>query len=199
MEDPAHEHREYSATALVFVIGFLIGVASIIVFVSTPFATIVGRGAYDLPAAMHGTISLLYLFVATIALYLGWKLYTERVSGVGDLQLASVVMSTLSLLTIVFGNWIYIPYRASDPNSVKAWLLANNPDVHRIFFEFKEFTALFTLPLSVAAAFILWRYGNQVIQRGWMRVTVALLLALGFFYLVVAFGLGAAVTKIRAI
>lgn len=199
MEEHEKEHREYSGVSLIFVIGFLIGVAAVIVVISTPFTTIVGRGKYDLAAAMHGLISLLYLFVATIALYLGWKLFTERVKGVADLQLISAVMSALSLLAIVFGNWIYIPYRASNPSSAKSWLLANNPDVHKIFFEFKEFTALFTFPLSVAAAYILWRYGNQVITRKWMRITVALILALGFFYLVVAFGLGAAVTKARAI
>jgi len=75
--------------------------------------------------------------------------------------------------------------------------MANMPVVHKIFFEFKEFMALFTLPLTVAAAFVLWYYGAQVLDRKWMRYTVAVLLALSFFYLVVAFGLGAAVTKLK--
>jgi hypothetical protein len=57
--------------------------------------------------------------------------------------------------------------------------------------------ALFTLPLTVVAAFVLWYYGAQVLERRWMRYTVAIVLALSFFYLVVAFGLGAAVTKLR--
>jgi len=67
----------------------------------------------------------------------------------------------------------------------------------RIFFEFKEFGALFTLPLTVVTAFILWSYGAQVLDRPWLRYTVAVLMGLAFFYLVIAFGLGAAVTKPR--
>jgi len=63
------------------------------------------------------------------------------------------------------------------------------PEVHKVFFEFKEFTALFTLPLSVAAAFILWRYGRQILERNWTRTSVAILIALHFFYFVLAFGL----------
>jgi hypothetical protein len=35
-------------------------------------------------------------------------------------------------------------------------------------------------------------------EQPWLRYTVAILLGLSFFYLVVAFGLGAAVTKLKA-
>jgi len=42
------------------------------------------------------------------------------------------------------------------------------------------------------------RYGNQVLDRPWLRYSVAILLGLSFFYLVVAFGLGAAVTKLKS-
>ena len=52
--------------------------------------------------------------------------------------------------------------------------------------------------VTVVAAFILWKYGAQVMQRPWLRYSVAVLLGLSFFYLVVAFGLGAAVTKLKA-
>jgi hypothetical protein len=86
-------------------------------------------------------------------------------------------------------------YRAKD--GPRTYLKANMPVIHGIFFEFKEFMALFTLPLTVVAAFVLWYYGAQVLERRWMRYTVAIVLALSFFYLVVAFGLGAAVTKLR--
>ena len=73
------------------------------------------------------------------------------------------------------------------------------PEVHQVFFEFKEFAALFTLPLSVAAAFIAWHYGREILERKWSRVTLSVLMALHFFYFMVAFGLGAAVTKLKGI
>jgi hypothetical protein len=37
----------------------------------------------------------------------------------------------------------------------------------------------------------------QTLERPWLRYSVAVLMGLAFFYLVVAFGLGAAVTKLR--
>ena len=50
----------------------------------------------------------------------------------------------------------------------------------------------------MTAAYLLWRYGTQVMERTWLRHTVAVLLGLSFFYLVVAFGFGAAVTKLKS-
>jgi hypothetical protein len=142
--------------------------------------------------------ALLYLFVGTIGLYLGWRLLTGHIRAFADLQLLSVVGATMAALAIGFGNWLYIFYRVKTPDSPRSYFLKTMPDIHQIFFEFKEFSALFTLPLMVCAAFILWRYGNQVLERPWLRYSVALLLGLSFFYLVVAFGLGAAVTKLKS-
>jgi hypothetical protein len=93
---------------------------------------------------------------------------------------------------------LYIFYRAKSPDSPRSHFMATAPSIHQIFFEFKEFGALFTLPLAVTAAYLLWRYGAQVMERTWLRYTIAVLLGLSFFYLVVAFGLGAAVTKLKA-
>lgn len=107
-----------------------------------------------------------------------------------DLQLLATVAATFSFLAIVFGNWLYIYYRAPVPDSPRSYFVKNMPEIHRIFFEFKEFSALFTLPLTVCAAFVLWRYGTDVLARPWLRYTVAVLLGLAFFYLVIAFGLG---------
>jgi hypothetical protein len=63
------------------------------------------------------------------------------------------------------GDAHYIPYRANTPDSPRSYFLEHMPEVHKVFFEFKEFTALFPLPLSVAASFILWRYGRQILER----------------------------------
>jgi hypothetical protein len=142
--------------------------------------------------------AFLYLFVGTIGLYLGWRLLTGRIRAFADLQLLATVSATFALIAIGFGNWLYIYYRAKAPDSPRSHFLATAPEIHRIFFEFKEFAALYTLPLTVVAAFLLWKYGPQVMGRPWLRYTIAVLLGLSFFYLVVAFGLGAAVTKLKA-
>ena len=192
------ERREASTASLALVVGILIGSALAFVLATAPFSALLGAGQGALPAMFHGLAAFLYLFVGTIGLYLAWRLWTGRIRAFADLQLLATVSATFALLAIVFGNWLYIFYRAKDATSPRSYFLATAPVVHKIFFEFKEFIALFTLPLTVAAAFILWYYGAQVLDRKWMRYTVAVILALSFFYLVVAFGLGAAVTKLKS-
>jgi hypothetical protein len=193
-----HDTKEASTASLVGVALILIGSALGFTLATAPVVKLLGAGAGAVPAAFHGLAAFLYLFVGAIGLYLGWRLLTDHIRAFADLQLLGVVGATMSLLAIGFGNWLYIYYRAPVPDSPRSYFVKNMPEIHRIFFEFKEFSALFTLPLMVCAAFILWRYGAQILQRRWLRYTVAVLLGLAFFYLVVAFGLGAAVTKLRA-
>lgn len=199
-EKPKTDHHfDWSTRSLIFVVVALVVTSLSIVLTTAPFGAILGQSTYALLAAVHGMMSFLLFIISTIGLYLGYRLFMGRIKAFPDLQLITTVMATLSFITIVFGNWIYIPYRAKTPDSPRSYFLANMPEVHKIFFEYKEFIALFTLPLSVAAAFILWRYGENVLDRKWTRVAVAILIALHFFYLINAIGLGAAVTKLRGI
>lgn len=192
-----YDLKEASTRSLVAVVALMIASALGVTLATAPVTRLLGDKAGAVPGAFHGVAAFLYLFVGTIGLYLGWRLLTGRIRAFADLQLLAVVAATSSLIAIAFGNWLYIYYRAPIPDSPRSFFVKNMPEVHRIFFEFKEFGALFTLPLTVAAAFILWKYGSQVLDRPWLRYTVAVLMGLAFFYLIVAFGLGAAVTKLR--
>jgi hypothetical protein len=193
-----HDLREASTASLAAVAAILVGSALAFTALTAPMTQLLGAGGGAVPAAFHGLAAFLYLFVGTIGLYLGWRLVTGRIRAFAELQLLATVSAAFSLIAIGFGNWLYIYYRAKSPESPRSYFLATAPDIHKIFFEFKEFGALFTLPLTVTAAYLLWRYGAQVMERTWLRYTVAVLLGLSFFYLVVAFGLGAAVTKLKA-
>jgi hypothetical protein len=190
--------REVSTRSLVAIAPILVASALGFILLTAPLLKLLGNGPGATAAAFHGMAALLSLLVGTIGLYLCWRLLTGRIHAFADLQLMSVVGASLSLLAIVCGNWLYIYYRAQTPDSPRSYFIKNMPDVHRIFFEFKEFSALFTLPLMVCAAFLLWRYGAHGLARRWLRYTVAILFGLAFFYLVVAFGLGAAITKLKA-
>jgi hypothetical protein len=193
-----HDTREASTRSLAAVVAILIAAALAFTALTSPVTRLVGAGSGAVAAAFHGMAALLFLFVGTVGVYLGWRLMTGRIRAFADLQLLATVAATLSLIAIAFGNWLYISYRAPVADSPRTYFLATAREIHTIFFEFKEFASLFTLPLTVAAAFILWRYGAQVLGRAWLRYTVAMLLGLSFFYLVVAFGLGAAITKLKA-
>jgi hypothetical protein len=195
----SERQQRWPSRSLWFVVVVLLAIAAAIVLATAPFATLIGPSAFALSGALHGMFAFLLLVVMTIGLYLAWSLFVGRLRAFSDLQLITTVMATLAFLTIVFGNWIYIGYRANATDSPRSYFLSQMPDIHKVFFEFKEYVALFTLPLSVAAAFIVWRYGKQVLDRNWTRIALAILIALNFFYFVIAFGLGAAVTKLKSV
>ncbi len=198
-QENLNHHQSWPTRSLILVVLVFLLLAIVTILLTAPFAAILGPGTYALAGAAHGLFAFFLLIVSTIALYLAFRLFTNRIKAFPDLQLISTVISVLSFIAICFGNWIYIPYRAATSNSPKAYFLANMPEVHRVFFEFKEYIALFTLPLSVAAAFILWRYGKELLERRDLRNLVSLLLLLHFICFTIAFGLGAAVTKLRPI
>ena len=72
-------------------------------------------------------------------------------------------------------------------------------EIKKIFFEFKEFIALLVFPLAVAATFIFIYYRQDVLKRVNLRNISFLILILMFFYFVVTFGLGAAITKLKSV
>lgn len=172
-------------------------IGSTTALMTAPAQTLLGGEAEAIRGALHGVVAGLFMVTVTIGLFQGYRLFAGQARNVAELQVGSVVNATLALVTIVLGNWVYIPYRA--PGGPRAYFLEHAPVVHKIFFEFKEFVALFTLPLAVAAAFILVRYGGEVIRRRDLSTLVAVLLTLVFFYFLIAFGLGAAVTRLKSV
>lgn len=179
---------------IVLVLG-LIGLA--VVLVTAPAERLLGESAEAIRGALHGTAAGLFMVTTTIGVFQGYRLFVGQARSVAELQVGSVVNAALAFFTILLGNWLYIPYRATG--GPRSYFLEHAPDIHKIFFEFKEFAALFTLPLAVAAAFILVSYGVSAVRRKDLSTLVAVLLALVFFYFLVAFGLGAAVTKLKSV
>jgi hypothetical protein len=147
-----HDLREASTASLAAVAVILVASALAFTAMTAPVTTLLGAGGGAVPAAFHGLAAFLYLFIGTIGLYLGWRLVTGRIRAFAELQLLATVSAAFSLIAIVFGNWLYIFYRAKSPESPRSYFIATAPSIHQIFFEFKEFGALFTLPLTVVAA-----------------------------------------------
>lgn len=179
---------------IVLVLG-LIGLA--VVLVTAPAERLLGESAAAIRGALHGTAAGLFMVTATIGVFQGYRLFVGQARSVAELQVGSVVNAALAFFTILLGNWLYIPYRAAG--GPRSYFLEHAPDIHKIFFEFKEFAALFTLPLAVAATFILVTYGAATLRRRDLSTLVAVLLVLVFFYFLVAFGLGAAITKLKVV
>ncbi len=186
-----------SRAALWGAVGVLAAIGLAIVGLTAPTEQLVGSGPWAVRGAVHGTCAALFMVTATIGLFQAYRIFAGTAWNIAELQLGSVINAGLALLTILSGNWIYIPYRA--PTGPRHYFLDVTPEIHKVFFEFKEFAALFTLPLAVTAAYLLVRYGSEIYHRKALSTLVAILLVLVFFYFVVAFGLGAAITKLRAV
>lgn len=165
--------------------------------ITSPVAALLSGGPYTTVSVIHGTLATLGVVVGTVTGYLGWRLFIGQIRAYNDLKVLSIFSAILAALTIVFGNWIYIAYRA--PGGPRAFFLANNPAIHKVFFELKEFIALFPLPLAVAATFIIWRYADDLPFNRPLRTSLAVVFAIAWISLMATFLLGAAITKIQGI
>ncbi|MBI3320898.1 MAG: hypothetical protein HYZ91_01370 [Candidatus Omnitrophica bacterium] len=183
-----------SLWAVVIVLG-LIGLGMVVF--TAPLDKLLGPGNDAIRGAVHGMCAGLFMITATVGLFQGYRIFAGQAWNIAELQMGSVINAMMALMTIISGNWIYIPYRAST--GPRSYFLQLAPALHQVFFEFKEFAALFTFPLAVVAAYLLVRYGAEVYRRRGLSTIVAVLLALVFFYFVVAFGLGAAITKMKSV
>jgi hypothetical protein len=111
----------------------------------------------------------------------------------------STFISALALLT---GNIAYTRYRAAiEYGGARAWLKANTPLVQYIGMEFHEFTTLFILALGVASTWILWYYGDSILDKKNRPVLTATCVALMgmMFFAMGGFVSGLAISKVHAL
>ncbi|MBI3252387.1 MAG: hypothetical protein HYZ52_03580 [Candidatus Omnitrophica bacterium] len=197
MTDPTYEERRSHKALILGVLLVMAFIAGMVLVVSAPANRLLGDSVYGVRSAFHGLMAGVLMITMTVGFYQGFRLWAGERVNTGELEIGSVLNAAVCFLTILFGNWLYIPYRAKG--GPRTYFLDTNPDIHKIFFEFKEFTALFTLPLAVGAAYLICRYGRRVESDRVLRECAAILLVMAFFYFLVAFGLGAAVTKLKPV
>ena len=186
-----------SKRIIIGILSVMLFIAVIVPLITSPTNKLLGESVYSIRSAFHGLFALIFMITSVIGLYQALHLWRGSEINISELEIGSVVNASACFLAIFFGNWLYIPYRAQG--GPRSHFLATVPELHKIFFEFKEFGALFTLPLTVVAAYIICRYASRLIPNQNLRDIVALLLVLNFFYFIAAFGLGAAITKIKAV
>jgi len=155
---------------------------------------LIGEGPYALSSALHGAFG----FLLALALAFSLEAVLNLNGGsIKRLRITTIVISVVSFLAIFYGNIVYIGYRSSG--GVREYFLKNYPAAHAYGMEFKEFIALFSLPMAVVAAYIVWTMREDLISNKWLRYTFITCLVLAFIYTVGAFGLAAAITKIKAV
>jgi hypothetical protein len=184
------------ATLLLVTVG-VIAVLGLILAMTAPVSVLAGDSQWEIVSAFHGMTATAFLLGATVAVYLSWRLYIGEIRAFKDLHWLTAISTVASIATIAFGNWIYIAYRA--PGGPRSYFVSNLPEVHAIFFEFKEFIALFTLPMFAFSTFVLWRYGEGISKNPRARAAASVPVLLGWTFLLIAYVLGAAITKLRGV
>ena len=167
-----------SIRPLMVVVGGMVLTGLIVTLITAPLSALLGGSRYALEGTLHGVAAGLLMITVTIGLFQAYRLLTGTVQHSAQLEFGGVVNACLAFLTILFGNRIYIFYRAQG--GPRSYFMENMPQIHKIFFEFKEFVALFTLPLAVVAAFLFLVYRDQLLRSKGLRTMAAILLALTF-------------------
>ena len=164
---------------------------------SAPWEDLMGESPFASIATIHGMFATLGVIVGSATGYLGWRLLLGHLKAYRDLRILATVSSVFAFLAILTGNWIYIAYRG--PGGPREFFINNFPTIHEIFFEFKEFIALFPLPIAVAATFILWKYKDSLPVDEKLRNAVGVMIAVAWTILMIVFVLGAAITKLMSV
>lgn len=151
---------------------------------------------------IHGVAALLAMVVMAYVGHLAFPLLRGAKKILPQIRVLSWWCAVLSFLAIASGNLAYMRYRAgAEFGGARAWLKENSPLTQYVLMEYHEFSVLFTLPLSVASAWILWQYGDSILDRKNRPVLTALCLALMgvMFFSIGGMVSGLGVAKIRAL
>ena len=149
---------------------------------------------------IHGLAATIATLVIVFTGHLAFPLLRRVGKILPQLRTICLWSSILAFLAIASGNWVYMRYRAPI-GGARAWIRENTPLVHYLFMEYHEFTVLFTLPLGVACTWILWQYGDSILQKKNYPVlaTVAIGLMAMMFYSLGGFVSGLNVAKIHTL
>lgn len=134
---------------------------------------------------IHGFGALLATVVAAYVGHLAFPLLRGVSKILPQMRTLTFWSTLISFLAIATGNLAYMRYRAGmNFSGARAWLKENSPLAQYVLMEYHEFTVLFTLPLGTACAWILWKYGDSILEkqnRPVLAVTCVALMTLMFF------------------
>lgn len=134
---------------------------------------------------VHGFGALLASVVAVYTGHLAFPLLRGASRILPQIRTLTFWSTALAFLGIATGNLAYMRYRADIRfGGARAWLKENSPLAQYVLMEYHEFTVLFTLPLGVACTWILWNYGDSILEkenRPVLTATCVGLMAIMFF------------------
>jgi hypothetical protein len=155
-------------------------------FMSLPFFNLLHPSPWQRwLGTIHGFGALLATVVAVYTGHLAFPLLRGVSQILPQMRTLTFWSSLITFLGIATGNLAYMRYRAGmEFGGARAWLKENSPLGQYVLMEYHEFSVLFTLPLGVACTWILWKYGDSILEkqnRPVLTATCVALMAMMFF------------------
>lgn len=176
-----------------------LSILSVGLFLFLPLANLLSPNPWQ---RFIGTIHCSTAIVATIVTVYAGHLSFPLLRGVPKIlpQMRTLAFwaTFLTFVANISGNLAYMRYNAPTDGR-KIWLLQHTPLVHYLFMEYHAFTVLFAIPLGGACTWILWQYGDSILERHNRPVLTATCLALMamMFFAIGGLVSGFNVTRIR--
>jgi hypothetical protein len=187
--------------ATVSVYGLAILSAGLFLFL--PFVNLLHPSPWQRSLGLvHGIGAMLTTVVVAYAGHLAFPLLRGSAKVLPQMRTLTFWSTAITALGIATGNLAYMRYRADlDFGGARAWLKENSPLAQYVLMEYHEFSVLFTLPLGVACTWILWKYGDSILEKQNRPVLAATCIALMamMFFAIGGFVTGLGIAKIHAL
>jgi hypothetical protein len=156
------------------------------IFLFLPFFNLLHHSQWQREiGTIHGFGSLLATVVGVYAGHLAFPLLRGSSKILPQVRTLTFWVTSLAFLAIASGNWAYMRYRAGlEYGGARAWLKEHTPLAQYVLMEYHEFTVLFTLPIGAACTWILWHYGDAILEkqhRAVLSATCVALMGIMFF------------------
>lgn len=146
---------------------------------------------------LHGLLATLFL-MAFSGSYAELLSLTEN--GLRRLKLGISLMAFSAWAIFATGSYVYIFYRAPMPESARSRLLAGpTPWVHSLLMELKEFTGAYVPALAMLALVLVFAWNQRLLAEARLRRVLAAVLLAAMLWTLLAFGLGAYITKVASV
>lgn len=187
------------ATVMVYGLAILSGG----LFLFLPLVNLIHPSPWQRSLGMiHGVGAMMATIVTVYAGHLAFPLLRGSAKVLPQMRSLTFWSAIITFLSIASGNLGYMRYRAGiDFGGARAWLKDNSPLTQYIYMEYHEFSVLFTLPLAVGSAWVLWNYGDKILEKSNRPVLAGVSVAIMamMFYAMGGFVTGIAIAKTHAL
>jgi len=142
----------------------------------------------------HGVLGIIFIVAFAAVAEILWDATPRRI---GRLRFLMGVTVASVVLHVSIGTYVYQFYRAAVPTSPRSIILASNlPWLHTILMEYKEFVGGFVPILTIAALYGVFYYSKrELAEKRGVRLGILGILTAAFAFALIAFAMGALITK----